>query len=101
MSDELTRFLNRWLPGETYDTIAIIEREFRRMLAEAEERGRSLGVSADRLNKSDAQALGSRGGKKGGPARAAKMTSEERSECARKAATARWSRGAVAKATAQ
>ena len=34
--------------------------------------------------------LGRRGGLKGGKARAAKMTSEERSESARKAAKARW-----------
>ena len=34
--------------------------------------------------------LGRRGGLKGGPARAAKMTKEERSESARKAARARW-----------
>jgi hypothetical protein len=34
--------------------------------------------------------LGRRGGKKGGRARAAKMTPEERSEAARKAARARW-----------
>lgn len=37
-----------------------------------------------------AVALGRKGGKKGGPARAAKMTAEERSESARKAARARW-----------
>jgi hypothetical protein len=37
-----------------------------------------------------AVALGRRGGKKGGPARAAKMTAEERSAAARKAAQARW-----------
>ena len=36
--------------------------------------------------------LGRRGGKKGGPARAAKMTPEERSESARKAAKARWAK---------
>ena len=36
--------------------------------------------------------LGRRGGKKGGPARAAKMTKEERSESARKAAKARWAK---------
>jgi hypothetical protein len=35
--------------------------------------------------------LGRRGGLKGGKARAAKMTAEERSEAARKAAKARWS----------
>ena len=37
-----------------------------------------------------AVALGRKGGKKGGKARAAKMTPEERSEAARKAARARW-----------
>ena len=37
-----------------------------------------------------AVALGRRGGQKGGPARAARMTPEERSESARKAARARW-----------
>lgn len=36
--------------------------------------------------------LGRRGGLKGGKARAAKMTKEQRSESARKAALARWSR---------
>lgn len=39
-----------------------------------------------------AVALGRKGGLKGGKARAAKMTSAERSEAARKAAAARWSR---------
>lgn len=34
--------------------------------------------------------LGRRGGKKGGKARAKKLTAEERSEIARKAARARW-----------
>jgi hypothetical protein len=37
-----------------------------------------------------AVALGRKGGKKGGPARAAKLTAEERSEIARKAVRARW-----------
>ncbi len=37
-----------------------------------------------------ARILGRRGGLKGGKARAAKMTPEERSESARKAAKARW-----------
>jgi hypothetical protein len=37
-----------------------------------------------------ARALGSRGGKKGGPARAAKLTSEQRSAIAKKAAQKRW-----------
>lgn len=37
-----------------------------------------------------AVALGRLGGKRGGPARAAKLTAEQRSESARKAAKARW-----------
>jgi len=39
-----------------------------------------------------AVALGRKGGKKGGPARAASMTPEERSESARKAVLARWAK---------
>jgi hypothetical protein len=42
--------------------------------------------------KTRAQASGRTGGLKGGKARAAKMTPERRSEIARKAARARWSR---------
>ena len=37
-----------------------------------------------------AVALGRKGGKKGGPARAAKLTAKQRSESARKAVQARW-----------
>ena len=37
-----------------------------------------------------AVALGRRGGLKGGPARAAKMTPKERAEAAKRAAMARW-----------
>lgn len=40
-----------------------------------------------------AVALGRLGGKKGGKARAAKLTPEQRKEIARKAAQARWSQG--------
>jgi len=39
-----------------------------------------------------AVALGRKGGKKGGPARAANMTAKQRSESARKAVTARWAK---------
>jgi hypothetical protein len=39
-----------------------------------------------------AVALGRKGGLKGGPARAANMTSEQRSESARNAVLARWSK---------
>lgn len=41
-----------------------------------------------------AVALGRKGGLKGGKARAAKMTAEERTEAAKRAASARWARGA-------
>lgn len=41
-----------------------------------------------------AVALGRKGGLKGGKARAAKLTAEQRSEAARNAAVARWSRDA-------
>ena len=36
--------------------------------------------------------LGRKGGKRGGPARAAAMTAEQRSESARKAVKARWTK---------
>ena len=39
-----------------------------------------------------AVALGKLGGKKGGPARAAKLTKEQRSAIAKKAAAARWAK---------
>jgi hypothetical protein len=41
-----------------------------------------------------AVALGRKGGKKGGPARAAKLTPEQRSESARKAVRVRWAKAA-------
>jgi hypothetical protein len=40
-----------------------------------------------------AVALGRLGGKKGGPARAQKLTAEERSDIAKKAAKTRWQKG--------
>lgn len=40
-----------------------------------------------------AVALGRLGGRKGGPARAAKLTPEQRKEIAKKAAAARWNKG--------
>ena len=41
---------------------------------------------------------GSKGGKIGGPARAAKLTPEQRSAIAKKAAAARWGKGKAKKA---
>ena len=46
-----------------------------------------------------AVALGWRGGKKGGSARAAAMTAEEQSESARKAVLARWAKAKLKKAS--
>jgi len=43
-----------------------------------------------RIKNRAAVALGRLGGKKGGPARAEKLTPEQRSEIARKAALSRW-----------
>jgi hypothetical protein len=48
-----------------------------------------LPLTADGKNAA-AVALGRRGGKKGGPARAAVLSSKRRSEIAKKAANARW-----------
>lgn len=44
-----------------------------------------------------AVALGRKGGKKGGPARAAKLTAEQRSASASNAAQARWAKQSQAK----
>ncbi|MCH6567879.1 MAG: hypothetical protein IH801_05860 [Nitrospinae bacterium] len=44
----------------------------------------------DKEKNPHAVALGRLGGKKGGPARAKKLTAEQRKEIARKAARARW-----------
>ena len=49
------------------------------------------GATAESTGKNlAAMVLGSLGGKKGGPARAKKLTAKQRSEIARKAAQARW-----------
>jgi hypothetical protein len=45
--------------------------------------------------------LGKKGGKKGGPARAANMTPKERSESARKAVQARWAKARAKHADVQ
>ena len=50
-----------------------------------------MAVKAKRKNPA-AVALGRIGGKKGGPARAARLTPEQRSESARQAVRARWSK---------
>jgi hypothetical protein len=59
-------------------------------------------VKATERKNPAAVALGRKGGKKGGPARAANLTPKQRSESARKAVQARWAKakeGAESKAT--
>ena len=52
--------------------------------------GAAIGEDAQQEKNPAAVALGRLGGKKGGPARAAKLTPERRKEIAKKAAVARW-----------
>jgi hypothetical protein len=54
--------------------------------------GQASDAPADDGKDPAAVSLGRRGGLKGGPARAAKMTTMERREAARKAARARWAK---------
>jgi hypothetical protein len=51
-----------------------------------------MAVKAAKKKDPAAVALGRKGGKKGGPARAAKLTPKQRSESARKAVQARWAK---------
>jgi hypothetical protein len=51
-----------------------------------------MAVKAAKKKNPAAVALGRKGGKKGGPARAAKLTPKQRSESARKAVQARWAK---------
>lgn len=57
--------------------------------------GETPKVDPDEGKDPAAVALGRKGGQKGGKARAAKMTPEERSEAARKAVRARWAKKAT------
>lgn len=52
-----------------------------------------LPANGTRLKNPNAVALGKLGGSKGGTARAARLTPEQRSEIAKKAAAARWGKG--------
>ena len=54
--------------------------------------GEPIPTSDEPLKNIHAVALGRLGGKRGGPARAEKLTSEQRKEIARKAAKARWAK---------
>lgn len=56
-----------------------------------------MAVKAAKKKDLAAVALGRKGGRKGGPARAAKLTAKQRSESARKAVQARWKKASEAK----
>jgi hypothetical protein len=71
-----------WLDKDKTDALAGIKRLVRQMSAEPP-------APADGKDPA-AVALGRKGGLKGGKARAAKLTPEQRSEIAKKAAAARW-----------
>jgi hypothetical protein len=58
----------------------------------AEESSESAPTSKESTKNPHAVALGRLGGKKGGKARAEKLTPEQRSEIARKAVQARWAK---------
>lgn len=62
------------------------------IVADSTDEERQDDQPADEGKDPAAVALGRKGGLKGGKARAAKLTPEERSEAARKAAHARWER---------
>ncbi|HEY7387691.1 MAG TPA: hypothetical protein VH640_04235 [Bryobacteraceae bacterium] len=51
-----------------------------------------MAIETNRKKDPAAVALGRKGGKKGGPARAAKLSPAQRSESARKAVQARWAK---------
>ncbi len=63
--------------------------------ATSDEPGVDLPITPDGKNAA-AVALGRRGGKKGGPARAAKLSKKRRSAIAKKAANARWKKRKLA-----
>jgi hypothetical protein len=56
-----------------------------------------MAVKAAKPKNPAAVALGRAGGKRGGPARAAKLTAKQRSESARKAVQARWKKAKQSK----
>lgn len=72
-------------------SIRVTEKDALKMVDQLIDNGLILGsIAAKALGKSKPSDVQSRGGKIGGHARAAKLTSEERSEIARKASHARW-----------
>jgi hypothetical protein len=58
----------------------------------------NINVPAERAKNAAAVELGRKGGQKGGPARAAKLTAKQRRESARRAAQARWAKAPASKA---
>jgi hypothetical protein len=77
-----------------HDFAVTAYRVFRQAIGEESEAEQGKGRPEATAEERHAAAviLGRRGGKSGGPARAKKLTAEERSDIARRAALARWSR---------
>lgn len=71
----------------------VAETAFRVMQEATGEAPKTLPPSERKEKNADAVKRGRKGGKKGGLARAAKLTSAERAETARLAAQSRWKRG--------
>ena len=90
------RFGSVYLSGKTIHDITFIRYRSRisqeQNALDLRDRSRRIKFMARKRKNPYAVALGRKGGRKGGPARAANMTPEERSESARNAVTARWAK---------
>jgi hypothetical protein len=85
--------LNCWQP--IHEVIVIRDRSRIKQVQtvlDLRDRSRIMKAMARKRKNPYAVALGRKGGRKGGPARAANMTPEERSDSARIAVTVRWAR---------
>jgi|SRR5208282_1079883 hypothetical protein len=91
-ADDLTLFVHR---KSIHDTTNI---RYRSRISQEQDifyfrkRSRIIKPMARKRKNPYAVALGRKGGRKGGPARAANMTPEQRSESARNAVMARWAK---------
>lgn len=72
------------------DTQQLARRILDAIAPDAEPKKKRPAKKAEKAKDPAAVALGRKGGLKGGPARAAKLTKEQRSESAKKAALSRW-----------
>ena len=78
--------------AQLYVTAHVYVKDF---VLDFRDRSRRIIFMARKRKNPYAVALGRKGGRKGGPARAANMTPEQRSESARNAVMARWAKSKV------